>query len=355
MEERGKALLSEGALGCLILAGGEGTRLEWDGPKGTYPISQCEKKSLFQLFCEKVKAAKARDGAQVPLAVMTSPANTQATRLFFDEHNHFGLGADDLSFFEQGTLPLLDHDKQPTKERGADGNGQSLKYLMESGIFSKWKERGIRYVHILLVDNPMADPCDAELLGVHASENHDWTVKCIERRDSEEKAGVLVDIEGKLQIVEYSELPIEIGAQFALVNTGMHCVRMDAIAGLKFDLPLHLARKKRGRQWYFKQEAFIFDLMPQAKSTAAVLYDRAQVFAPLKNKEGENSPESVRAALQARDCRYFETITGKRPEERPFELDPAFYYPTEELLEKWQGRGLPPSSYVDSQKQNVLK
>ena len=353
MEERGKELLKQGVLGCLILAGGEGTRLKWKGSKGTYPITECKKKSLFQLFCEKVKVAGQRDGVIVPLAIMTSPPNTEATRAFFEQNSHFGLKVDDLSFFEQEMLPLLDHDKQPTDEKGPDGNGYCFKNFVKSGIFSEWKARGIKYVHVLLVDNALADPCDAELLGVHASEGLDWTVKCIERLLSisgEEKTGVLVEESGKLRIVEYSELPKEIGAQYALANTGMHCVSMDLISRLKYDLPLHLARKKRGEHWFFKQEAFIFDLLPQAKKSAAFLCDRAQIFAPLKNKEGEDSPKSVRIALQKRDRACFETITGAQPEQRPFELDPAFYYPTEELLERWKGRDLPTSSYIDSQK-----
>ena len=349
MEERGKELLKQGALGCLILAGGEGTRLKWKGPKGTYPITQCKEKSLFQLFCEKIKAAALRDGARVPLAIMTSPPNTEATRAFFEQNHHFGLNPGELSFFEQEMLPLLDQDKQPTEERGPDGNGYCLKYFMKSGIFLEWKERGIKYVHVLLVDNALADPCDAELLGVHATEGLDWTLKCIERKGPEERAGVLVEENSKLQVIEYCELPKEIGAEYALANTGMHCVSMDLISRLKHDLPLHLVRKKRGDHWFFKQEAFIFDLLPQAEKSAALFYDRAQVFAPLKNKEGEDSPENVRRALQHRDRTCFETIIGASLEQRPFELDPAFYYPTEELLERWKGRELPSASYIDSQ------
>lgn len=289
-KEAGGALLKEGVLASLILAGGEGTRLGWDGPKGTCPVS-ADGKSLFELFCTRIKAAP----CEVPVAIMTSPANSEATHTFFSKHDNFGLR--EISFFEQGTLPLLDQEKRPTEERGADGNGYALKYLMESGIYTLWKERGIKYIHIILVDNALADPVDAELLGVHATEELDWTIKCIVRKNPQEKAGVLVEKEGTLQIIEYTDLPAEVGSQYALLNTGMYCVSMDLLPKLNYELPLHLAHKKRKGHWYFKQEAFLFDLLPQVKRSAAILYPRAQVFAPLKNREGENGPEAVRQAL----------------------------------------------------------
>ncbi len=348
MEEIGLALLKQGKLGCLILAGGEGTRLGWDGPKGAFPVTRFKKKSLFQLFCEKVNAAAQRDGAQVPLALMTSPLNHDQTVAFFEENNGFGVSPERLSFFQQGMLPLLDHNKKPTHERGPDGNGPALKYFCESGIFAKWRELGIEHVHVLLVDNALADPCDAELLGVHASEGLDWTVKCIEKESPQEKVGVLAEVEGRLQVIEYTELPKELGVEFALANTGMFCLSMDFIEHVKdVRLPVHLAKKKRAGRWIFKQETFLFELMKEARKSAAVLYDRESVFAPLKNKEGDKCHRSVLSALQQSDRSQFEKVTGERIEDSHFELDPAFYYTTDKIFKRWHGRNLPLTSYID--------
>src|SRR3972149_8197563 len=126
---QGRALLREGKLGCLILAGGLGSRLGHEGPKGTYPITPIRKKSLFQLFAEKIRAAENRYQTTIPLAVMTSPQNHEETIRFFETHNYFGLKKENLFFFSQHELPLLDEKRYPLSVKAPDGNGYALRYF----------------------------------------------------------------------------------------------------------------------------------------------------------------------------------------------------------------------------------
>ena len=129
---------------------------------------------------------------------MTSPDNDQETRSFFQLHNNFGLEPFQISFFIQDTLPLLNKHgrlflKSPWQiSTGADGNGHSLLTFARSAILKKWKEQGIEYLHVILIDNPLADPFDAELVGFHHQQGVEITLKCTEKSSPDEKMGVVV-------------------------------------------------------------------------------------------------------------------------------------------------------------------
>ena len=197
-----------------MLAGGQGTRLQHQGPKGTYPISVVNRKSLFQLVAERVLAASEWANRPLRLAVMTSPDNDAETRAFFHRHRLFGLQPDQLSFFPQGTLPMLNaegHLFLKTLDRiaeGADGNGNSLLCFHHSGLLKKWQDEGIKIVSIILVDNPLADPFDAKFIGYHDKHDAEITLKCTEKVRPEEKVGVLVKQEGHCKVIEYSEMSV---------------------------------------------------------------------------------------------------------------------------------------------------
>ncbi len=370
--QRGRERLVQGQVGCLVIAGGQGTRLRFEGPKGMYPISVIQHKTLFQLVAEKTRAASLQTGYDLPIAIMTSPVNHAATVNYFEQHHYFGLKRTQVSFFSQRLLPLLDEEGNLFLEdvdsiaQGPDGNGFALKYFAESGLWHKWHSQGIRYINFVLIDNPLADPFDAELVGFHEREGNDITMKCTPRRDIHEKVGVLVKIEGKAAVVEYSELPDEerkalhtdSTLKHLCANLSLFCFSMESIRELnKLELPLHLAHKavkyvdKAGQvvqacnpmAWKF--ERFIFDVLPLAKHVKALLYPRAECFAPLKNFSGPDSPATVQAALQEMDRRVIEKITGMPAPHHPFELAQDFHYPTPELLEKWQGHALPSDPY----------
>lgn len=343
--------ICEGRAGCLVVAGGQGTRLGFDGPKGLYPVTLAKRKSLFQLLAEKVAAASHHAGRPLPLALMTSPQNHEATLAYFEKHHFFGLSEDQLSFFTQKTLPLLDDDgnlllETPSRMAvGPTGNGVAFEEMIASGVASRWSQQGIKHVTFILIDNPLADPFDAELIGFHCRSDNEASVKCVERKEASEKVGCLALRKGKLEVVEYSELPFdELSARddrgslkHRYANISLFCFSLDLVqkTGEKASsaLPWHLARKKvknclspEGTAWAWKFEKFIFDLLPLAGRVSALCYPREECFAPLKNAEGEDSPQTVLQALSAYDRKTYRRLFGCPPPEEPFELAPDYYY-----------------------------
>jgi UDP-N-acetylglucosamine/UDP-N-acetylgalactosamine diphosphorylase len=364
---RGKHLIEEGRLGCLLLAGGQGTRLQFSGPKGIYPISVIKHKSLFQLCVEKVAAASAWVNRPLNLAIMTSPNNDEETRSFFHQHDYFGLNPSQIDFFMQGTLPLLNPKGELFLQTpwqistGADGNGNSLLYLAQSGILDRWIQQGIEFIHLILVDNPLADPFDAQLVGFHHQQEVDITVKCTEKQQADEKVGTLVKKNGQCCIVEYSEMPNKEKNEkkndgllkHRCANLSLFCFSISFIKRMlseRHSLPLHRAWKaaqyidEKGNShlpsklnvWKF--ETFIFDWLLYTHKVAALLYPRDECFAPLKNLTGHDSPASVQQALLERDKKTIQSLTGQAPPSFPFELAADFYYPSMALISKWKGR-----------------
>lgn len=368
--ENGLLRIAQGKTGCLIVAGGQGTRLGWDGPKGAFPITLIKHKSLFQLFAEKIRAAGMQAGRKLPFAIMTSPLNDEATRLFFREHHYFGIDPKQVDFFTQSTLPFLDEKgdlflESPAKiAQGPAGNGLSLKHFWENGIGPKWKSMGIEEVIYIPIDNPLADPFDAELIGFHHENNYEATLKCTERTEPSENVGVLVEQQNHLRVIEYTELSDEEKAacddqgkcKFSCANLSLFCFQLDFIENVyrQFnELPLHVVKKpsrslhnNQIEAWKF--EFFIFDVLFFARKTGALLYPKERCFAPLKNKSGKDSIETVRTALQNLDRQTFSVVSGMPANGSfPFELAQEFYYPTPSLISKWKGEPLPSCSYIE--------
>ncbi len=374
---RGEALIREGKVGCLILAGGQGSRLGFSGPKGAVGVSAIKGKSLFQLFSERTLAASVWAERPLHLAIMTSPLNHEQTQAFFEAHQHFDLPATHLDFFEQSVLPLCDDrgnwllEKPGQLAVGPDGNGRALHHFYHSGLFEKWRADGVEYINVILVDNPLADPFDAELIGFHDRRQADVIVKAVQRVSAQEKMGVVVRSNNKLAVIEYTEISDadlqavnpDGSSRFPIANTSLFSFHMDFIRKIATDptcvLPLHLARKKADvllgtaqghctetvQVW--KYETFIFDLLAFATSADLLLYPRDQVYSPLKNASGEKSLSTVQKALIAHDRRTFFALSGKLPPETPFELHPSFYYPTAKLAAAWKGKELPATPYIE--------
>lgn len=360
-QELGKKLISEGRVGCLIVAGGQGTRLNFNKPKGFYPVTLIKKKSLFQLFAEKILAAGKRASRPLSVAIMTSKKNHEETVEGFKQNNYFGLKQAQVFFFSQKDLPFLDEqgnlllDEEGHFAMGPNGNASSLKEFVASGIWDTWRKQGISYVNYMHIDNALADPFDAELTGFHSRyPQSDMILKCIERENVDEKIGVIFQIDGKAGVVEYSEISKEEkearneegSLKNACANIGLYSFSMDFIqkvASSYYDqLPFHKAWKKGS--WKF--EKFIFDVMSFAQNVKALLYPRLDCFAPLKNEEGEDSLSSVQIGLQRKDRQVFEQISGTSTDGIVFELDPFFYYPDAELVQKWKGKSLPATDYI---------
>lgn len=354
----GEQLFRNGSMGCLLVAGGEGTRLGFQGPKGTFPVSLIQKKSLFQIFSEKVLAASKLAQKPLQLAVMTSPQNDAETKKFFADHNFFGLSQNQVDFFVQGTLPFLDNESNPILEedgsfaKGSDGNGSALKYFVKSGIWEKWKNLNIQFLNFVLIDNPLADPFDRKLLGFHAKQKADLTIKCIKRESAEEKVGLIVKKKGgEASVVEYSEAPEKVihDLKFSLANISLFCMNMDFVKEVSNKiLPLHRAYKKANRDMAWKFEYFIFDILPYAKKIMVLIYPTNLCFAPLKTREGPDGIDALQNKLLERDKIALSELTGRSPPNRPFELAQEFYYPNEALRKKWRGKEVLEGGYIKS-------
>lgn len=371
----GLKAISEGLVGGLIVAGGQGSRLRVEGPKGLCPVTKIKRKSLFQLLAEKTLAASKQAKRPLSLAIMTSPLNHEATCTFFKQHDFFGLASTQLNFFAQETLPLLDSngniflETQDSLAIGPDGNGGVLHQFVRSEIWDRWHSAGIRFVNLTLIDNPLADPFDAELIGYQQRNKSDVVIKCTSRKDPEENVGVIVQENGKAAIIEYSEFtPEERHARnpdgtllHQLANLSLFSFDMNFIKQIeKKQLPLHKAFKSvkflnnqgktilADKPMAWKFEKFIFDTLPFASKVDALLYPRETCFAPLKNFTGNDSFETVSLAIEKRDQQIIHNITGNDCTLTPLEIAQDFYYPTEELLKKWKGKTIDQCGFLES-------
>lgn len=375
-KQLGQKMISQGLVGCLVIAGGEGSRLRIDGPKGICKVTKIRKKSLFQLVAEKTKAAGKQAGVNLPLAIMTSPQNHEQTLVFWKSHLWFGLDPTQVFFFKQKMLPLLDKDGNlilKSKEsiaEGPDGNGGALHQFYQSGIWNDWHSQGVRYLNFILIDNPLADPFDSELLGYLKRKNSEIVIKCVARKDPEEKVGILIKENGKIAVIEYSELSNEEryalkndhNLSHELANLSLFGFTMELVQQVAKDseLPLHKCFKpikclnpsemdiQRKMPMGWKYERFIFDILPKASQVDTLIYPRELCFAPLKNFNGNDSFETVENALEKRDQQVISEITGNSCQFSPFEISSDFYYPTAALVKQWQGKSIKQGGYIES-------
>jgi UDP-N-acetylglucosamine/UDP-N-acetylgalactosamine diphosphorylase len=367
----GISLIQAGKCAAVVLAGGVGSRLRFEHPKGCFPITLFKKKTLYQLLAEKVRAASKLYGTHLEIAFMTSPYTSLETENYFRENDFFGLEKSQIHFFEQPLLPLQHLNGEPFYEApgkmalGPSGNGEFYASFAASEVHTRWKKRGVEMVQLLPVDNALADPFDPEFFGFHKRQNNEITLKVVLRREAKEKAGCVVERSGKVEIVEYTDLLPEQNdlARFPFANVGLYCFSMGFLEGAAhLPLPLHQAKKatpfwnEKGEHIFpqtpntLKFERFIFDLFPHSSRSSVLLYPREETFAPLKNSVGEDSITQVQAALLEQDRRTFCSLSGKSLSEgAKFELSADFYYPSEGLKARWKGKELPMVSYIEDQ------
>jgi UDP-N-acetylglucosamine/UDP-N-acetylgalactosamine diphosphorylase len=305
----GEAVLKQGKVGAIILAGGHGSRLGFDAPKGCYPI--LDGKSLYQLFAEKTLAASKRYQKDLPLAFMTSDATHKATVEHFEKANYFGLKKEQVHFFMQHNLPLQDAEGNNQTITAPDGNGALFWRFAESGLLDSWQ---VDQITVCTVDNALADPFEPNLIGLTALHNNEVVVVGIKRDNPSEHVGVLVEKNNTLAVIEYSEISPE--EAHAKTPSGKLLHPLANISYFSFstpfikkvlthtpaDLPLHKAQKKIRQNGQdhslYKCEYFIFDLLAFSTRSEVLLLPRRNFFAPLKNKSGPHSPETVRQALK---------------------------------------------------------
>jgi UDP-N-acetylglucosamine/UDP-N-acetylgalactosamine diphosphorylase len=335
----GEAVLRAGRVGAILVAGGEGTRLGFPHPKGKFPIGAVSDKSLFQLFAEQVVARSKRAGVVIPYYVMTSDATHAETIADFEGHQNFGLARDNVQFFRQGNMPAVDRHSgrlllsaKHELALNPDGHGGLLAALDRAHLLEDMRRRGIDFLYYHQVDNPLARVCDPAFLGFHVERNSEVSTKVVAKLAPEERMGIAVDVDGRTQIIEYSDLPADIAARrdergeilLWAGSTAMHVFSrsfFDRLHDEQTELPFHRAVKKvpfvdeAGRivepatENAVKFERFIFDVLPLAKRSLVVEARREDEFCPLKNKSGDFSPEHVRQSL-SRQFRNWMTLAG---------------------------------------------
>jgi UDP-N-acetylglucosamine/UDP-N-acetylgalactosamine diphosphorylase len=352
----GEAALAKGEVAVVLVAGGQGSRLGFDHPKGLFPIGPVSGKSLFQLHAEKVLARGRKHGARIPLLVMTSHATHAETEAFFRQHDFFGIDPEDITFFRQGTMPALDVEtgqlllEAPGRLfTSPNGHGGTLTAMADSGLLDRLHHTGVRHVFYFQVDNPLVKIADPVFLGRHIVTRADVSSKVIPKDGPHDKLGNLVLIDGKLSIIEYSDLPHDLAEarnadgslRISVGNPAIHIfdldflVRMTASSGA--GLPFHVARKKvpyfdpeSGRtvtpktENALKFERFIFDVLPRCQRWTAVATSRKEEFAPLKNATGADSPESVRTAMIDLAGEWVDRAGAKRKPGVAVEISPLW-------------------------------
>lgn len=321
----GEARLAGGEVGFLLVAGGQASRLGYDGPKGAFPVGPVSGRTLFEIHARRLRAAQERHGVQLPWYVMTSRANDAATRAFFEEHGHFGLDPAQVRFFEQAMIPALDLQGRILLSApdslflAPNGHGGTLAALAASGALADARERGLRTLSYFQVDNPLVRPADPVFLGLHAAAGARMSSKVVAKRDAAEKVGVIGKVDGRLGCIEYSDLPAELREArddegrllFRAGNIAAHLLEVDFVEELTregLELPWHVARKRmkaldeRGELSEVdgvKFETFIFDALGRSPESVTLEVERRLEFSPVKNAEGSDSPESARRDLCA--------------------------------------------------------
>ena len=327
--KRGEELLRQGKVACLTVAGGQGTRLGFDGPKGTYPIGPLSGRTLFEYFAGSIARAGEKFGKPLRWYVMTSALNREATEKFFREHDFLGLAPEQVFFFTQGTMPAFGYDGKllmsspESLALSPDGHGGTLLALRKSGALEQMKKDGAEYISYFQVDNPLVPVVNPLFIGMHDLEGSEMSAIMLAKTNAFEKLGNFCVCGGHLEIIEYSDLPAELAEsrnpdgslRFISGSPAIHVISRAFVEKLtasgRLDLPWHRADKKipcigdpkpespNG----VKLESFIFDALALARKTLVLEGDRAEMFAPTKNATGVDSAESCREMLIARDLR----------------------------------------------------
>ncbi|MBM4163667.1 MAG: UDPGP type 1 family protein [Lentisphaerae bacterium] len=364
---RGEAELRAGRVGVLLVAGGQGSRLGYDGPKGAYVIGPASGATLFHYHARKVLALSRRHGVRVPFYILTSDTNDAATRAHFEEQGFFGLAREDVFFFMQGMWPALDASGRIILDApghifmSPDGHGGTLSALAASGGLADMERRGLTTVFYFQVDNPLVEVADPAFIGLHLLEHADISIKVCAKREPQEGLGVVVMRDGRCEMVEYSELTDEQKHRRTpdgglVFNYGSVAIHVFSLPFLRQEalrpLPLHLAHKKipfcaddgtvvkPTANTGYKFEKFIFDVLPDAKRVVNLAFDRADEFSPVKNASGPDSPETCRRDLQAKWARWFAAAgvtlapAAAGGSALPLEIDPAYALDAEELGRK---------------------
>lgn len=367
----GEDAIRGGRVAAFTVAGGQGTRLGFDGPKGAFQISPIRNAPLFQILAEGLLGTERRYGCRPRWYIMTSSANHDQTTAFFVDNGFFGLSADEVVFFQQRQMPaFLPDGKIALAERhrvalSPDGHGGSLRALAESGALADMQRHGIETISCFQVDNPLARAIDALFIGLHLLTESEMSSKAVRKAHDTEPVGNFCLVDGKVTVIEYSDLPDELAharnadgsRRFDAGSIAIHILSRAFVErltepGCAAQLPWHRADKKvptvdsdgnpitPTEPNAVKLEMFVFDAIPLARNPLVLYTPREEEFSPVKSTEGDDSPATTRRDLIRRAARWLESGGCKVPRSSdgepalPIEISPAFALDAEDLRER---------------------
>jgi len=368
----GEQALRAGRVAAFTVAGGQGTRLGFDGPKGTYPVTPVRQATLFQVFAEKIHAARERYETTIPWFLMTSVLNHEATITFFKENDFFGLGESTVHFFQQGLMPAVNLEgKIMLADKGEialspDGHGGSLRALVRSGSTDKMKADGIDVISYFQVDNPLVKCIDPALIGFHLQAKSEMSSKMLPKAYPKEKVGHFCTQHGKTVVVEYSDMTDKLVEErtpsgelrYIAGSIAIHVLDREFVERMGGEnpeaaLPFHRANKKvatlddSGQPFKpeepngVKFEMFVFDALPFAEHPVIIETAREEEFSPVKNAEGLDSPQTCLEAQLAEFAGWakaagveIETDENGQPP-FVFEITPKFADSQESFVHRW--------------------
>lgn len=367
----GETALRAGRVAAFTVAGGQGTRLGYDGPKGTFPVTPVRRKPLFAVFAEKILAAGRRYGRPLHWFIMTSHANHEATEAFFAERRFFGLDRARVHFFRQGRMPAVDFTGKILLETtgslalSPDGHGGSLRALDRSGALDLMEREGVDILSYFQVDNPLVRCIDPAFIGWHGLRGSEMSSKMVPKAYAEEKVGHFCTQRGRTIVVEYSDLPAALQREtepdgrlrYLAGSIAIHLLDRDFVRRMARgagSLPFHRADKKipavdasgapvkSEKANGVKFEMFVFDALPFARNPVVIETLRADDFSPVKNATGIDSAESCRDDQLRQFARWLrgagaavETDATGRPR-AAVEVSPLFGDDEDSFAESWK-------------------
>ena len=317
----GEKVIRNNEYALVTMSGGQGTRLGYDKPKGTFKVNIVPKpKFLFEILADKLKEVNEKYNVVIPWYIMTSEENDEEIKKFFEAHNYFEYPYDSIKFFKQGNLPLFTEDKKLLIEKNklikeaADGNGGIFHSMYKNKILKDMKKKGVKWIFISSIDNILLKIADTTLIGLAIEKNTQIATKSIIRNSPEEKVGAICRKNKKIEVVEYSEMSDEMKSkrnedgELKYGESHIMC-NLFSLKALNFlakkKLPYHIAHKKSDymdkdgniikpkKPNVYKFETFIFDSWKYFDDIAILRGKREEDFAPIKNKEGIDSPDTA--------------------------------------------------------------